>query len=702
MGKIINPFDKKITSVEGQFCGRPIKLEANKLAFQANGSVAITYGDNVILGVAMASNNITNLDYFPLSIDYEEKMYAAGKISGSRFIKREGRPSEEAILTARLIDRPIRPLFPKGYKNEVQGIATVLSLDPDLKPDAIAMAAVSTALVLTGAPFEGPVAGVRVGLIDEQLIVYPDSDQIKKTELDLFVAGTKDAIMMVEAGANEVSEEVIVEAIIKAHDAIKELCELQEKFVAEVGISEHKYEIHSTSEEVTSYVDAFLRDKLGDKIVNSNVKLRSEYISNLKELLKVDLRENDIDDISDYIESFEVAIKKEVRRLILDDNLRPDGRDNKQIRPLSSAVSILPRAHGSSLFTRGSTQGMNITTLAPASYAQVIDTMGEDKEKFFIHHYNMPGYTVGEIRRLGSPGRREIGHGALAERALIPVIPSQEVFPYMIRSVTEILSSNGSTSMAAVCSMVMSLMDAGVPITAPVSGIAMGMVSDSETGKKVILSDIMGAEDFAGDMDFKVTGTAKGVTALQMDIKLKGLSPDVLKEALAQAKEGRAFILDHMLSTISSPNKELSKYAPRIETIKIKTDQIREVIGKGGETINKIIAETGAEIDIKDDGLVMVYAANASSIDKALKMINDIVAEPEVGKIYEAKVVTITDFGAFAEFMPGKDGLIHISEISEDRVESVKDVLSLGEVVKVKLVAIDDKGRMSLSIKAAK
>ena len=702
MGEIINPFDKKITSVEGQFCGRPIKLEANKLAFQANGSVAITYGDNVILGVAMASNNITNLDYFPLSIDYEEKMYAAGKISGSRFIKREGRPSEEAILTARLIDRPIRPLFPKGYKNEVQGIATVLSLDPDLKPDAIAMAAVSTALVLTGAPFEGPVAGVRVGLIDEQLIVYPDSDQIKKTELDLFVAGTKDAIMMVEAGANEVSEEVIVEAIIKAHDAIKELCELQEKFVAEVGISEHKYEIHSTSEEVTSYVDAFLRDKLGDKIVNSNVKLRSEYISNLKELLKVDLRENDIDDISDYIESFEVAIKKEVRRLILDDNLRPDGRDNKQIRPLSSAVSILPRAHGSSLFTRGSTQGMNITTLAPASYAQVIDTMGEDKEKFFIHHYNMPGYTVGEIRRLGSPGRREIGHGALAERALIPVIPSQEVFPYMIRSVTEILSSNGSTSMAAVCSMVMSLMDAGVPITAPVSGIAMGMVSDSETGKKVILSDIMGAEDFAGDMDFKVTGTAKGVTALQMDIKLKGLSPDVLKEALAQAKEGRAFILDHMLSTISSPNKELSKYAPRIETIKIKTDQIREVIGKGGETINKIIAETGAEIDIKDDGLVMVYAANASSIDKALKMINDIVAEPEVGKIYEAKVVTITDFGAFAEFMPGKDGLIHISEISEDRIESVKDVLSLGEVVKVKLVAIDDKGRMSLSIKAAK
>lgn len=477
---------------------------------------------------------------------------------------------------------------------------------------------------------------------------------------------------------------------------------MQEKFVAEVGISEHKYEIHSTSEEVTSYVDAFLRDKLGDKIVNSNVKLRSEYISNLKELLKVDLRENDIDDISDYIESFEVAIKKEVRRLILDDNLRPDGRDNKQIRPLSSAVSILPRAHGSSLFTRGSTQGMNITTLAPASYAQVIDTMGEDKEKFFIHHYNMPGYTVGEIRRLGSPGRREIGHGALAERALIPVIPSQEVFPYMIRSVTEILSSNGSTSMAAVCSMVMSLMDAGVPITAPVSGIAMGMVSDSETGKKVILSDIMGAEDFAGDMDFKVTGTAKGVTALQMDIKLKGLSPDVLKEALAQAKEGRAFILDHMLSTISSPNKELSKYAPRIETIKIKTDQIREVIGKGGETINKIIAETGAEIDIKDDGLVMVYAANASSIDKALKMINDIVAEPEVGKIYEAKVVTITDFGAFAEFMPGKDGLIHISEISEDRIESVKDVLSLGEVVKVKLVAIDDKGRMSLSIKAAK
>jgi polyribonucleotide nucleotidyltransferase len=702
MGDIINPFNKKITIVEGEFCGRPIKFEANEMAFQANGAVTITYGDNVVMGIAMASSRITDLDYFPLSIDYEEKMYAAGKISGSRFIKREGRPSEEAILIARLIDRPIRPLFPKGYKNEVQGIATVLSLDPDLRPDSIAMAAVSTALSLTGAPFEGPVSGVRVGLIDDKLAVYPTSEEIKKSKLDLFVAGTKDAIMMVEAGANEVSEELIVDAINMAHDAIKELCDLQTKFVEKVGVATYNYEIHSASEEVSDYLNKFLSSKLGENIVNSNVQIRNDYIHSLREDLKLKLSEDEVENASSYYEAFESAIKKEVRRLILDEGLRPDGRNNKQIRPLSSAVSVLPRVHGSALFTRGSTQGLNITTLAPASYAQVIDTMEEDKEKFFIHHYNMPGYTVGDIRRLGSPGRREIGHGALAERALSPVIPAQDVFPYTIRSVTEILSSNGSTSMAAVCSMTMSLMDAGVPITSPVSGIAMGMVSDPETGKKVILSDIMGAEDFAGDMDFKVAGTAKGVTALQMDIKLKGLSPEILKEALAQAKEGRAHILKHMLSTIPAPKSELSKYAPRIETVQVKTDQIREIIGKGGETINKIIADTGAEIDIKDDGLVMVYAANADSIDKALKMINDIVAEPEVGKIYDAKVVTITDFGAFAEFMPGKDGLIHISEISEERINSVEEVLSLGDIVKVRLVAIDDKGRISLSIKAAK
>ena len=702
MSGIINPFNKKIVSVSGTFCGREITIEANRIAFQADGAVTIKYGDNVVMGIAMASDRVSNLDYFPLSIDYEEKMYAAGKISGSRFIKREGRPSEEAILTARLIDRPIRPLFPKGYKNEVQGIATILSLDPELKPDAIATAAVSIGLMISGAPFEGPVSGVRVGMVNGELVVYPTNKQMEESDLDLFVAGTSEAIMMVEAGANQVSEDTVIEAINLAHQAIKELNAVQNEFIKLVGINQHKYDLQLVKDEASAYTQQFLSDKLGDKVVNADVSLRSEYISQLRDDLIAKLKQDEIEDTSDYHEAFEYAIKKEVRRLILEESKRPDGRGPLDIRPLSSEVSVLPRTHGSALFTRGSTQGLNITTLAPASYALVVDTMEEDKEKFFMHHYNMPGYTVGEIRRLGSPGRREIGHGALAERAISPVIPSQEVFPYTIRSVTEILSSNGSTSMAAVCSTCMSLMDAGVPITAPVSGIAMGLMQDPETGKEVILSDIMGAEDFAGDMDFKVAGTAEGITALQMDIKLKGLSPETLKKALAQAKEGRSKILDHMLSTIPSYKKELSPYAPRIETIKINPDKIREIIGKGGETINKIIAESGAEIDINDDGLVMISAINLDSISKAMKMVNDIIAEPEIGKIYDARIVTITDFGAFAEFMPGKDGLIHISEISNERVASVSDVLKVGDEVKAKLIAIDDKGRISLSIKDAK
>lgn len=702
MSGIINPFDKKIISVSGTFCGREIIIEANKIAFQADGAITIKYGDNVVMGIAMASDKVSNLDYFPLSIDYEEKMYAAGKISGSRFIKREGRPSEEAILTARLIDRPIRPLFPKGYKNEVQGIATILSLDPELKPDSIATAAVSIGLMISGAPFEGPVSGVRVGMIDGNLILYPTNEQIKKSDLDLFVAGTSEAIMMVEAGANEVDENIVIEAINLAHEAIKELNSVQKEFIELAGINKHKYELQIISEDINSYVSAFLSDKLGERIVDNNVSDRSEYISNVRDNLIAKLKEDEITEISAYLEAFEYEIKKEVRRLIIKDGKRPDGRAPLDIRPLSSEVSVLPRTHGSALFTRGSTQSLNITTLAPASYALVVDTMGEDTEKFFMHHYNMPGYTVGEIKRLGSPGRREIGHGALAERAIAPVIPAQDVFPYTIRSVTEILSSNGSTSMAAVCSTCMSLMDAGVPITSPVSGIAMGLMKDLETGEEVILSDIMGAEDFAGDMDFKVAGTTKGITALQMDIKLKGLKTETLKKALAQAKEGRSKILDHMLSTIPTHKKELSPYAPRIETVKINPDKIREVIGKGGETINKIIAESGAEIDINDDGLVMISAINLDAINIAVKMVNDIVAEPEVGKIYNARVVTITDFGAFAEFMPGKDGLIHISEISEERVNSIADFLKVGDEVKVKLVAIDEKGRVSLSIKEAK
>jgi polyribonucleotide nucleotidyltransferase len=706
MGQIINPYGKEITLVETEFCGRKLTLEVNRVGFRTSASVIVRYGETVVLGTAMVSDKpITGFDYFPLSIDYEEKMYAAGKISGSRFIKREGRPSEEAILIGRLIDRPIRPLWPKGYRHEVQGVATVLSTDPEFRPDMIAMIAMSTAFILTGAPFDGPVAGLRVGYDkDGKLSAFLSAKELSNNKLDLVVAGTEDAIMMVEAGANEVSEDEVVEALQFAQQQMQPAIALQKELVAKVGVTAQQYDLTLPSEDIQQQVDAWLEGKMGEKL-RAPMAERHQRMHVLREAMLVHFEETlgeeefaaNKQTISD---AFATAANKDVRKGILEDGVRPDGRGFTEVRPLSSEVGFLPRAHGSSIFTRGLTQAMNVVTLAPLSYAQVVDTMERDEEKRYMHHYNAPGYTVGEIKRLGSPGRREIGHSALAERALAPVIPAEDVFPYAIRSVTEIMSQNGSTSMAATCSSCLALMDAGVPLTAPVSGIAMGlMINDNKT---IILSDIADAEDFAGDMDFKVAGTAKGITALQMDMKVHGLPVEVLRQALLQGKEARAHILEHMLTVMPEPRSTMSPYAPRVESIKINPDKIREVIGKGGETIQKITGETGAEIDIKDDGTIMIASPDGASIEKAIQWIKDITEDPEVGHIYkDVPVVSVMDFGAFVQILPGKDGLVHVSEMKEERVEKPSDVVKEGDKVTVKLVAIDDRGRLQLSMKAA-
>ena len=705
MAETINPFGKKIIKVSTDFCGRELSLEVGRVGFRTSASVIARYGDTVVLGTAMVSPEpVVGMDYFPLSIDYEEKFYAAGKISGSRFIKREGRPSDEAILIGRLIDRPIRPLWPKGYRHEVQGVATVLSLDPDFRPDSIAMIAMSAAFMLTGVPFEGPVAGVRVGLVDGKPKAFASAEQLENGELDLVVAGTRDAIMMVEAGAREVSEDTVVEALSYAHKAIQPAIDLQDELVTKIGVTPQEYKLILPADDVQKAVNDWVAGKMG-KALRAPYPERNDLVSDLRHKIHEHFLEALGEEVFElvkpvYDEAFEMAIHKDVREGILGEAVRPDGRKLTEVRPLSSEVGLLPRAHGSSLFTRGVTQALNVVTLAPLSYAQMVDTMERQGERRFLHHYNAPGYTVGEVRRLGSPGRREIGHGYLAERALSAVLPAEADFPYTIRSVTEIMSQNGSTSMAATCSSCMALMDAGVPIKAPVSGIAMGLMTDGK--KAVILTDIADAEDFAGDMDFKVAGTAKGITALQMDMKVHGLPVETLKEALEQGKTGRAEILEHMLGTINKPKAEMSPYAPRVEAITINPEKIREVIGKGGETINKIIAETGAEIDIKDDGTVMIASPDQKSIEAAIQYIRSLTAEPEVGKIYkDAPVVNVMDFGAFVQIMPGKDGLVHVSEISEERVEKPSDVLKEGDKVTVKLVAIDDRGRLQLSMKAA-
>jgi polyribonucleotide nucleotidyltransferase len=702
----INPYNKEILKVETQFCGRTLSMEINRVGFRSTSSVIVRYGDTVILGTAMiSSGTASNLDYFPLSIEYEEKMYASGKISGSRFIKREGRPSDDAILIGRLIDRPIRPLWPKGYRNEVQAIATVLSTDPDFRPDSIAMIAISTALSLTGAPFDGPIAGIRVGKVDGKLMALPSLEQLENGDLDLVVAGTESAITMVEAGANEISEKEVIEALEFAHKAMQPAIALQKELIAKVGVVPMDYSVIGVAEGIQEAVDKFLKDKLGKKI-RIDYPSRNEKLKEIKQSLMDHFLETDGEDVfaqnkSAYEEAWSAAINKEVRKGILEDKERPDGRKLTEVRQISAEVGLLPRAHGSSLFTRGMTQGLNIVTLAPLSYSQMVDTMEKSSEKRYLHHYNAPGYTVGEVRRLGSPGRREIGHSALAERALLPVIPSEETFPYVIRSVTEIMSQHGSTSMAATCSSCLALMDAGVPLKAPVSGIAMGLMMEGDN--IAILTDIADAEDFAGDMDFKVAGTSRGINALQMDMKVHGLPIEILAEAINQGKAGRAHILEIMLKTLSRPRKDLSKYAPRVESIKINPEKIREVIGKGGETINKIIAETGAQIDIKDDGTVFIASPDKVSIDGAIAWIKNLTEDPEIGRTYTAcRVVSVLDFGAFVEILPGREGLVHVSELSDERVNSPSDVVSEGDKVDVKLLSIDDRGRLQLSMRAVK
>ena len=700
-----NPFGKKIIKVETEFCGRPLTLEVGRVGFRSSASVLVRYGDTVVLGTAMVGNApLSGFDYFPLSIDYEEKMYAAGKISGSRFIKREGRPSDDAVLIGRLIDRPIRPLWPKGYRHEVQGVATVLSMDPSFRPDMVAMIAMSAAFMLTGAPFEGPVAGVRVGLIDGKLQAFATAEQLD-SGLDLVVAGTKDGIMMVEAGANEVSEAQVVEALEFGQKAIQPAIKAQLELAEKVGVTAQEYVLSLPDSDVQQRVETWLAGKLGVGL-RLPYPERNDLVNKLREAMREHFAEEIGEDAfkeakNDYEDAFMLALHKDVRDGIVKENIRPDGRKLTEIRQLSSEVGLLPRAHGSGLFTRGMTQALNIVTLAPLSYVQLVDTMEKEGERRYLHHYNAPGYTVGEVRRLGSPGRREIGHGYLAERALDAVLPTEAEFPYTIRSVTEIMSQNGSTSMAATCSSCLALLDAGVPLKRLVSGIAMGLMMDGD--KPYILSDIADAEDFAGDMDFKVTGTEKGITALQMDMKVHGLPPTILAKALEQGKTGRAEILKHMVETMPEARKEMSPYAPRVESIKINPEKIREVIGKGGETINKIIAETGAEIDIKDDGTVFIASPDKKSIDGAKQYIQSITAEPEVGLIYRnCRVVSVLDFGAFVEIMPGKEGLVHVSEMAEERVNKPSDVVKEGDSVDVKLVAIDDRGRLQLSMKAVK
>lgn len=721
---IINPSGKKTLSVETDWLGRKLKLEINRVGFRSTASVLVSYGDTMVLGTVIVGKEPVEQDFFPLSVDYEEKFYAAGKISGSKFIKREGKPADEAILIGRLIDRPIRPLFPKNCRLEVQVVATVLSMDPDFRPDVIGMLAASSALMLSGAPFDGPVAGLRIGRINGEFKAFLTPEEREKSTLDLVVACRDGKVMMVEAGAQEVPEAMIIEAMHWAVKNVQPALDLQRELMKAAGVEPVDCAMHYTEEEEAAHAEvaAWLEGKLGENI-RGNVLERTEKLDALHDAMDAEFAlkygegESEEEKVADYDErlqklyadAFEYVVFNDVRRGIIKDGVRPDGRSLTEVRPLSSQVGVLPRVHGSSLFTRGLTQALNAVTLAPLSFAQVVDTMEvTDGKRRYMHHYNAPSYTVGETGRIGAPGRREVGHGYLAERALLPVLPSEEEFPYAIRSVTEIMSQNGSTSMAATCSSCLALMDAGVPLKRPVSGVAMGLIMDVENGAEItaddidkayVLTDLMDAEDFAGHMDFKVTGTTEGVTALQMDMKVHGLPVDILEKAIEQSHAGRMHILEHMLSVIAAPKPEISQYAPRIEKLMINPDKIGMVIGKGGETINKITTETGAIVDIDDSGLITVAGDSAEKIQKALDWIRSLTEEPEVGKVYEGTVATIKDFGAFVTILPGIDGMLHVSQISDKRIKNVSDVLKVGDKVKVKLVAIDDRGRLSLTMR---
>ncbi len=678
--------------------GRLLALETGELAKQANSAVLVRYGDSVVLVAVTSSKEPKSLDFFPLTVNYEERLYAVGKIPGG-FIKREGRPSEKAVLASRLIDRPIRPLFPEGFRNEVQISATVLSADPNASSEMAAMIGTSLALCLSDIPFEGPIAGVVVGRVDGNFIINPTFDEMEKSDINLTVAGTKKAINMVEAGANMIPEEIMLEAIMFGHEKIKELVKLQEEIVEEIGKEKREVVLHKIDSEIEKMVKEYAIDKLIKAIQIQEKQTRQKEIDKIieetLEYYTTDYEEqlNIINEILNKI------VKEEVRRLILFEGIRPDGRVLDEIRPISCSVGLLPRPHGSGLFTRGQTQALSVCTLGALGDMQILDGLDLEESKRFMHHYNFPSYSVGEARPLRGPGRREIGHGALGERALDPIIPSEEDFPYTIRIVSEVLESNGSSSQASICGSTLSLMHAGVPIKAPVAGIAMGLVMDGD--EVAVLTDIQGLEDHLGDMDFKVAGTSEGITALQMDIKIDGINREILEKALKQAKEGRMFILSKMLDTISEPNKELSKYAPKIITLKIDSEKIRDVIGPSGRVINKIIDDTGVKIDIEQDGRVFIASTDQKMNDKAKQIIEDLVKEVEIGQTYLGIVKRIEKFGAFVEIFQGKEGLVHISQLDVNRVEKVEDVIAIGDSIMIKVTEIDNQGRINLSRKAA-
>lgn len=685
--------------------GRLLQLEIGKVCEQANGQVTVRYGDTVVNCTATASKQPRqDIDFFPLSCDYEEKMYAVGKIPGG-YIKREGRPGEHGILTSRLMDRPLRPLFPKGFRNDVSVVAVAMSVDHDCSPEVAAMIGSSVALATSDIPWDGPTGSVKVGRVDGELIINPTYEQRMKSDIDLTVAGTKEAIMMVEAGANEVSESDMLDAIMFAHEEIKQLCVFIEKIANEVGKEKMEYVVFKADDDVDEAVRAYATDKMVEAIktfdklerLENMEKVEAETHEHFTEIFED--RDKEVDEVL-------YAIKKEqVRSMILDEGVRPDNRKLNEIRPLFSETGFLPRAHGTGLFKRGQTQVLSIATLAPLSEAQDLDSIDIDRTtKRYMHQYNFPGYSTGEPKPPRSPGRREIGHGALAERALIPVIPSEEEFPYAIRVVSEVLSSNGSSSMGSTCGSCLALMDAGVPIKKPVSGIAMGLIERVEedgSSRYAILSDIQGMEDFLGDMDFKVTGTPDGITAIQMDIKVHGLSREILEQALEQARIGRAHILENMLEEIAEPRAELSPYAPRCISMRVHPDKVRLVIGPGGKNVNKIVEETGCKVDISDDdvGLISIYSSDEASATKAKSMIEYLTADVEVGKTYEGEVKRIMNFGAFIEILPGKEGLLHISKIANHRVDKVEDVMNIGDKVVVKVTEIDNQNRINLSRK---
>ncbi|RWR14164.1 polyribonucleotide nucleotidyltransferase [Siminovitchia fortis] len=691
--------EKKVFSME--WAGRKLTVEIGQLAKQANGAVLIRYGDTAVLSTATASKEAKSVDFFPLTVNYEERLYAVGKIPGG-FIKREGRPSEKAILASRLIDRPIRPLFPDGFRNEVQVVSIVMSVDQDCSPEMAAMFGSSLALSVSDIPFDGPIAGVVVGRVDGEFIINPNVEQMEQSDIDLTVAGTKDAVNMVEAGAEEVSEETMLEAIMYGHEEIKRLIAFQEEIAEKVGKDNRQIELYEIDSEIEQEVRSMCEQSLIAAIQVEEKHAREDAIQEVKNKVIESFSEREDGENEELIKQvkqvLDKLVKEEVRRLITVEKIRPDGRRPDEIRPIHTEVHLLGRTHGSGLFTRGQTQAFSVCTLGALGDVQILDGLGIEESKRFMHHYNFPHFSVGETGPIRGPGRREIGHGALGERALEPVIPSEADFPYTIRLVSEVLESNGSTSQASICASSLAMMDAGVPIKAPVAGIAMGLVKSGE--HYTILTDIQGMEDHLGDMDFKVAGTAKGVTALQMDIKIEGLSREILEEALHQAKEGRMHILEKMNAAISEPREHLSPYAPKILTLHINPDKIRDVIGPSGKQINKIIEETGVKIDIEQDGTVFIASADEQMNEKAKKIIEDLVREVEAGQMYLGKVKRIEKFGAFVEIFPGKDGLVHISQLAEERVNKVEDVVSIGDEIFVKVVEIDNQGRVNLSRKA--